>query len=209
MTKIDLPPFNPDYWMTQLKKEVGLMEVPYDELGKYEVDLDSPFGRGKIKINAKEYVDQQLAIIEEDYRITQNGEGDDYLEDVDVVLSSNEPVLLVAAPVQEIKEDSIKFYNVVINEVPYVVFVNTTVRADDEKWIITDQINTITNDKRFYKGETFRHFLTGLETAISYYQYVDKVSSIPRAQEPLTAYEMINERMDTVFDSLKVNWDVL
>ena len=59
--------FDKNYWLEQLKKEVGLETVPYEELHLHFVDFSSPFGNSVEKVNAKQYVDDQLSIISSQY----------------------------------------------------------------------------------------------------------------------------------------------
>lgn len=187
--------FNKEYWIEQLKKEVGLMEVPLDELHKHEVELDSPTGRSSgFKVNAKEYIDKQLEFIEADYK--------KQTPEISFESFTPEPTeikQIAVTPLKEVKASNIRFFIVSfdgINE--FVVIIN-----DDGEWQAQDQINQIINE-RFFIKEKKREDMLGLENVISFYQYHAYMITIPNPQQPLTAYEKISQNMDTVFDGLKL-----
>lgn len=189
-------PFNREYWIEQLLKEVGLMGTPYAELDKHEVELDSPTGRASgFKVNAKTYVDQQLLFIENEY----NNQPEPVSFESFTPEMPLEVVQLPEIKLQEVKPENIRFFVVsVFPPMEYVVIIN-----DDGEWQSQDQINQV-KDPRFFKGEKKREELTGSEDVISFYQYLSTVSLSPRQQQDLTAFEKITGNMDTVFDGLKM-----
>lgn len=189
-------PFNREYWIEQLLKEVGLMGTPYAELDKHQVELDSPTGRSSgFKVNAKEYVDKQLIFIENEY----NNQPEPVSFESFTPEMPIEVVQLPEIKLQEVKPENIRFFVVsVFPPMEYVVLIN-----DDGEWQSQDQINQV-KDPRFFKGEKKREELTGTEDVISFYQFLSTVSLIPRQQQDLTAFEKITGNMDTVFDGLKM-----
>jgi hypothetical protein len=64
--------FDKTYWINQIKSELGLAPVPYEELDQHKVSMDFsffPLKEGESSyISAKEYVDNQLLEIEAKYK---------------------------------------------------------------------------------------------------------------------------------------------
>jgi hypothetical protein len=201
--------FNKKYWLEQLKKEVGLMDTPYEELYLHEVELDSPTGRAiGLKINAKRYVDTQLQYIEDAYKEHQEMvelEKTTNFTDLD---QANASLVLKEIPqleekkLEEIKPTNIKFFEVTFDKGAEDQRNFVVILQDDGSDIVKDQINVI-KDLRFFIKEKKREELIGNENIISYYQYFNTISRIPRPQKDLTAYEKITQNMDTVFDGLR------
>lgn len=190
--------YNREYWITQLTKEVGLMEVPYDDLHKHEVELASPTGRNTgFKVNAKEYVDSQLKQIEADYIKFKKTSEAEQLKPTNIDIPPAKPELEPITP-KEIKPENIRFFDVSINNVPFTVILN-----DDKSQTAIDQINLIF-DRRFFIKERKREDMLGLETMISIYQYISAIANIPREPQDYSAFEQISQKMDTVFDGLKL-----
>lgn len=191
--------FNKQYWIEQLKKEVGLMTTSYEDLDKHEVELASPTGRGSgFKVNAKEYVDKQLSIIEEQYNTFQKEQlvTTETRENLSNKLTVDQ--IHVPKKLEEIKPENIRFFDVNIKGQPLTIIFH-----DDKTQTAVDNLNLI-GDRRFFIKERKREDMTGLETLISVYQYIAAIADIPREQQDLSAFEKITQNMDTVFDGLKM-----
>jgi hypothetical protein len=190
--------FNKQYWIDQLTKEVGLMGTPYEDLKNHDVELASPTGRNTgFKVNAKEYVDKQLESIAKDYDTFETTIDEEQRNPTLVEMTPITPEIEPIKPA-EIKPENIRFFDVTINNVPFTVIFH-----DDKTQTAIDHINLIL-DKRFFIKERKREDMLGLETMISIYQYISAIANIPREPQDYTAFEHISQRMDTVFDGLKL-----
>lgn len=190
--------FNKEYWIEQLKKEVGLMEIPYDQLVEHEVELASPTGRSSgFKINAKEYVDRQLGIIQQEYDAFALAAIEEQKNVAMVDIPPAKPEIVPITP-KEIKPENIRFFDVDIHNRPFTIIFH-----DDKTQDSVDYINLI-HDRRFFVKERKREDMTGMEQILSIYQYINAIADIPLEPRPLTAFEEINTRMDTIFDGLKL-----
>jgi hypothetical protein len=65
--------FNKQYWIEQLKMELGLSDVPDAELHLYYVDTGVFFGEIQQKTTAKDYIEKQLKDLEEHYNLFGDG----------------------------------------------------------------------------------------------------------------------------------------
>jgi hypothetical protein len=177
------------------------MDVLYNDLASHFVDFDSPFGRGKIKKNAKEYVDEQLAIIEEDYYKMQEDDNahdtSNYEKDVNTTLQLNTPIEELKPIVEEI-QNTIVLFRVSVNGIDYVVVINNTGYQST-----TDQLNLVIGSP-FFVGQITKEEIKPGDTVISYYQYHNLVQYIPKPKQDLSAYEMISGNIDTLFDGVKL-----
>ena len=213
--------FNRDFYLNELRKEVGLLDIPYEKLGDYKVQLNSPTGRSSsFSINAKEYVDNELANIEKDidaHNATTEIDPEPTFDIVTVSVDEKQEILVRKAiessddfwewvdekpPIAEVKMDqkleNFRYFEVKIpdNEISFVVVI-----FDDGTQEIKDQINTV--KKHFCtKGLKKREFLTGYETVINFYQWTNLVSALAPKTDYLS-FEDINKRMDTVFQGVE------
>lgn len=214
--------FNHTFYLNELKKEIGLPEIPYENLTEYKVQLNSPTGRScSFEINAKEYVDKELLNIEKSIQ-EANAAGSSNEEEItfDIITvkvdESQEASFKAMVeksedfwewvndtpPIKEVKMetplDKFKYYDVKVNDMSY-----TVVLFEDGRIETTDQINTVR--KHFATiGERNRDMLTGLEFVINYFQWVNLVSNLDNPNKPdYLSYEDISKRMDTIFQGVE------
>lgn len=218
--------FDREYWLTQLKKEVGLENVPYEQLQDHEVDFGGFFGGDdSSKKNAKQYVDEQLSNIEDSYKTLEMPViSDDSLtlplpsmESITKIITeindnglhsfNNVPVEMVQGipqlkPVnQTIKKGNIRYFSVIINKQDFIVAVN----YNPEDFRSIDQINHLVNTT-FFIEELNLQQMNGSETNIvSYYQFVNAIQPFLKQNTDLSAYEKIANGTTTVFDGLKLD----
>lgn len=220
--------FDKNYWLDQLKKEVGLENVPYEELHLHFVDFSSPFGNSVKKINAKDYVDEQLLFINCQYDDFERANGVDIhsqgknrlsydennifsrLEGVAENLPNEEPVFpvlngtaipdLLIAPVQQtINRDSIKYYEVFMNNQTFIVAFN--LNGADVR--VHDQINHLKNTSYFVEERNPFTFIGG-EEIISYYQFSNLIETLLRMSNKNVS-DKITNNIQTTFDGLKLD----
>lgn len=229
----NLPPnmkFDKNYWLEQLKKEVGLENVPYEELHSHFVDFSSPFGNSVSKINAKQYVDEQLSFISAQYSefekqlgVDVHSEGKNRLSydendifsrlevvaenlpDIDIppsfpVLNGTAiPDLLIAPVQQTINRDSIKYYEVFMNNQTFIVAFN--LNGADVR--VHDQINHLKNTSYFVEERNPFTFIGG-EEIISYYQFSNLIETLLRMSNKNVS-DKITNNIQTTFDGLKLD----
>jgi len=222
--------FNKAYWLDQLTKEVGLDGVPYEELSKHYVNFDSVIGtegeNEASRKNAKQYVDEQLAYIEEQYKLLNESnievpqehevpvfDPSDVLSKLLVVSESAElnqvedniykDLDLGAFQLKEVKQEvlasNMKYFDVVIGESAYTVVIND--HGGDFR--IKDQINHVINTTFFVEIRNPME-LTGFEQIISYYQFVNAIQPHLKPSTDLTAFDKISKGLETAFDGVKL-----
>jgi hypothetical protein len=219
--------FNREYWLSQLKKEVGLENVSYEELHLHTVDFGGFFNTNETsKKTAKQYIDEQLVDIEQSYK---NLEMPEIVEESPLTLPlpnmesitqiitqitdkgtyshNNIPVeMLEGVPQlkmvnQSIKRSNIRYFSVTINKQEFIVAINYN--ADDFRSI--DQINHLINTT-FFIEELNPLVMNGSENhIISYYQFVNAIQPFLKQTTDLSAYEKISSGTTTVFDGLKLD----
>jgi len=85
--------FDRNHNIAVLRKEIGLDNVPYEELHNFKVQLNSPTGRSStFEVNALEYVDKELAYVEK------------YIEDFNKNLEESESFDFVSVTFDEKQE---------------------------------------------------------------------------------------------------------
>lgn len=216
--------FNREYWLDQLKKEVGLENVAYEDLAKHQVNFGSVFSLDETEVrNAKQYVDDQLMLIEAQYQeldivpsadmlqvsefdaggvLSRLTEVSDALPDVIPELPSfspsNDSIKQLPEIKQEIKSDQLKYFDVLIGGNPFTVVIN-----DHGDFRIQDQINHLVNTSFFVEARK-PHTLTGYEVIISYYQFVNAIQPFLKQNTDLSAFERITKGIHTQFDGFKL-----
>lgn len=202
------PVFNREYWIDQFKKEVGLSDVAYDDLDQHVVNFDSPMG-GLAESNllstknAKDYVDEQLRITEEQYNSFEDiGDTVDLLQEQinDMLGPVNQQLVQLKQVEMKVTQSSVRYFDVVVGGMAYTVAVNT----DNKPMMVTDQINHVINTS-FFVEERPANYLTGFESIISYYQFANLIQSFIKQNTDLSAFEKISQNIDTVFDGIKMN----
>ncbi len=187
--------YNKEYWIEQLKKEVGLEDVSYEDLVNYKVDFTSILGEGE-QVNAKEYVDNQLENIKKGYDEVayQESENDGKGYDLPSVaeLNVNKGVRQLENKMATTDPDKYRYFSMGGN-----VFVTV---YDNEDKLSQQQITDILVDTHFV-GEIPREDLSGLEIIVSYYQYMNHVQE----QQRLNPVEDFLKRMNTEFDGVKLD----
>jgi len=219
--------FDREYWLAQLKKEVGLENVPYEQLHNHEVDFGGFFGgHNSSKKNARKYVDEQLSNIEDSYKTLEMPivSDDDSLtlplpsmDSITKIITeindnglhsfNNVPVEIVQgipqlkAVNQTIKKGNIRYFNVIVNKQDFIVAVN----YNPEDFRSTDQINHLVNTT-FFIEELNPQQMNGNESnIISYYQFVNAIQPFLKQNTDLSAYEKIANGTTTMFDGLKLD----
>jgi hypothetical protein len=212
------PIFNKEYWMNQLINEVGFPGVPYEELDQYTVDFGSVIGQSSEHTKtAKQYIDEQLVLIEAEYekfeeeelieftptpnfaavsdRLSQVADTLDKVDYFDILVEQLE------VKSQEVQKSDIRAFGVTIGGSDYVVMLNTG--GSYEPWRYQDQINHIVNTS-FFVEHRDPALITDQDTIISYYQFVSAIEPFLKPVNDITAYEMINKDINTVFDGIKL-----
>ena len=219
--------FDKNYWLEQLKKEVGLETVPYEELHLHSVDFSSPFGNSVNKVNAKDYVDEQLSFISSQYdeftALSSNvhdagtnrlmyDETDifsrldsiadsvpDIAPEFPVLNGAAIPDLLIVPVVQNIERSAIKYYEVLMNGKTFIVAFNLN-GADIR---IPDQINHLKNTSYFVEERNPYTFVGG-EEIITYYQFSNLIETILRTSNKNVS-DKISNNIETTFDGIKLD----
>lgn len=207
--------FDKTHWIDKIKSEIGLANVPYENLGEHFVDFGTVFGESSSKLSAKEYVDRELASIEEQYK-SFNEQGDvlsmsDSIDsfDADAVMGnllqiSQIPVIELPAINDEEEEipkvfSNFLYFSVFIDNRDYVIAIND---YGDIK--IQDQIKHVKNTSYFVEQKLPENIQTG-EVIISYYQFVNLIE-IEVAKSRSSTYEKIQQNMNTVFNGTELKW---
>lgn len=177
-------------------------------------------------VNAKEYVDSQLLFIENEYKDFQNSLNDNTIlpafnsefNDVDIfsrlnqtaeeldsvnlntkdVISDLENNLFIKPVVQNIDRESVKYYEIYINNRSLIVAFN--LNSCDLK--TQDQINHLKNTSYFVEERNPLTFI-GSEEIISYYQFANLVEILIRKKEQ-DLQTKISEDIKTEFDGVKL-----
>jgi hypothetical protein len=220
--------FDKEHHIKELKKEIGLPEIPYEELHNYKVQLNSPTGRSsKFEVNAKDYIDNELKAIEDGINEFNENPVDNLLVNFDVhtITIKDEDLNRLAEIKAEIESDpnfwewcegatslqevkmgqpieDFRYFDVSIPDLSGSDIHYTVVLFNNKSQTVLDQLNTIKRHPYTVK-ERQRDFLTGTEFIINYYQWVNIVSNldIPR-QDNHISYEDIASRMDTIFENV-------
>lgn len=207
--------FDREHWIDKIKSEIGLTNVPYENLEEHVVDFGTVFGESSSKLSAKEYVDRELVSIEEQYR-SFNEQGDvlpasNSLDsfDADTVMGNLleiSKIPLIELPVINDEEEEIAkvpsnflYFSVFINNRDFIVAIND---YGDIK--IKDQIKHIKNTSYFVEQIESDRIKTG-EVIISYYQFVDLIEK-EVAKSRASAYEKIQQNLNTVFNGVELKW---
>jgi hypothetical protein len=217
------PIFNKEYWLNQLINEVGFPGVPYEELDQYTVDFGSVIGQfSEHTKTAKQYIDEQLVLIEAEYEKFEDeelieftptpnfsavsdrlSEVSDSLANTEYLGSTSQLDNISQLEVKQlaVEKSDIRAFGVTINEVDYVVMMN--LGGSYEPWRYQDQINHIVNTS-FFVEHRDPALITDQDTIISYYQFVSAIEPFLKPVNDITAYEMINKDINTVFDGIKL-----
>jgi hypothetical protein len=213
--------FDREHYLTQLKMEVGLSDIPTEELDKYKVQLNSPTGRSSsFSVNAKEYIDKELENIEKSIAEFNAAEDEDpapVVETVSISVEESQEKMLRATieksenfwewvedvpqlkevPMPEMPLDKFKYFKTNINAITYHV-----VLFDNDTRDFVDQYNMV--KKHFCtEKEVDRNFLNGNELIINYLQWVNLVSRLEPPKTDVMTYEDISKRMDNVFEGVE------
>lgn len=206
--------FDKAHWIDKIKGEIGLTNVPYENLEEHFVDFGTVFGESS-KLSAKEYVDRELASIEEQYK-SFNEQGDvlsmsDSIDsfDADAVMGnllqiSQIPVIELPAINDEEEEipkvsSNFLYFSVFIDNRDYVIAIND---YGDIK--IQDQIKHVKNTSYFVEQRLSENIQSG-EVIISYYQFVNLIET-EVAKSRSSTYEKIQQNMNTVFNGTELKW---
>lgn len=217
-----MPRFDKQYWTEQLKREIGLSHVPDSELHQHYVDFGNFFGEAENKKTAKQYIDDELKNLEQQYQdvvVTPVSIKDlNLFKSVDENLISSklfdvaqslddvdmEPVVLdhisqLEFVPQTIDRESIKYFEVFVGNNTFIVAVNT----GSNDFRIADHINHIKSTSFFVEERNPFTFI-GTENVISYYQFVNLIQPHLKPKNSLTPFDKITNNVDTVFDGLKL-----
>lgn len=208
--------FDKNHWIDKIKSEIGLENVLYENLGEYFVDFGNVFGESSNKVSAKEYVDREVASVEEQYR-SFNEQGDvlpmsNDLDsfDADAVMGnlleiSQIPIIELPA-INDIEEETpeipskFSYFSVFIDNRDYIVAIN-----DYGDLKIQDQIKHIKNTSYFVEQKLPETIQTG-EVIISYYQFVNLIEK-EVAKSRISTYEKIQQNLNTVFNGTELKWN--
>lgn len=223
------PIFRREYWIEQLKKEVGLSDVDYNDLQEHFVYFGM-FGDDAISKNAKTYVDEQLEIIEKQYAEIDVDSCDQQEYSVpefdissvydklsmlsdslsEVVLPTEIPyemneaesVVQLKLSNQTIETKDVKYFEVLIGTRLYVVVIN-----DHGDLKIKDQIRHIVNTSFFVEQRTPEHVYNASDTnhIISYYQFVNLIQPYLNMNTVPSASNKISQGVQTDFDGFKLD----
>jgi hypothetical protein len=219
--------FDKNYWLEQLKKEVGLETVPYEELHLHSVDFSSPFGTSKEKVSAKQYIDEQLLIISSQYdeftalssNVHETGANRLMYDETDIFSRLDNiaaeipdvsyelpdlnaaiiPDLFIAPVEQNIERTSIKYYEVFMNNLTFIVAFN--LNGADVR--VPDQINHLKNTSYFIEERNPYTFI-GSEEIISYYQFSNLIETLLRMNNQKDVSAKILNNITTTFDGAKL-----
>lgn len=214
--------FNPQYWTEQIKKEIGLSHVSDEQLSEHYVDFGTFFTEGENKKTAKQYIEQQLEIIKEQYnsfdlysKQSQNSQSfkqvdfekvnqqllgvASLLDDVDPDIPVPQNVTQLEYVPQQINRNSVKYFEVFVVDKTYIVAVN----VDSQDFRVNDHINHIKNTSFFVEERNPMTF-TGLENIISYYQFTNLIQPHLKPKNDFSFYEKVTSDVNTVFDGLKL-----
>ena len=197
---MNAPTFDKEPWIQRYSAEIGLGHVPYEELHLYYVDIGRVFDKFDINDpntkTARQYVDEQLAQTEDAYAQLALMEGfsevvpvvepipvaslqglvhqalNDAVEYIDSLPPAmlNLPPILLEEPNSQILASDLKYFDVVINENPFIVVIND--HGGDIR--IKDQIRHITNTTFFVEMRD-PSTITDSSRVISYYQFVNAI----------------------------------
>lgn len=218
---MNTPIFDKKAWIERLTSEIGLAGVPYEELDQHKVDFSFSFianPNPEFVKTARQYIDEQLAEIEASYEqfkhhemgesltnpltITDIGStlnsvlgqiGD--IPDEQPLMPSSEELAALQIPYIEMamKQEEILCFDVVINNLPYVVAIN----YDGTDIKIKDQIKHVISTTFFIEVRDKTTIRDG-EQVISYYQFVNAIQPYIKQPEDLTS--RILKDVSTTFD---------
>lgn len=193
------------------KKELGLGNIPYEDLHLYFVDDSSVTGvNSKKLITAREYVDRNIEQLEKSQGPVTNSildAIDDFDED-GFPLLTNEPVLLLDESKLQ-REDPIENYiylSVEVNDIPYTVIIAKNFDPVAQ--------STFVKNHWSFRGEKSRNMLTEHDLVFSFYQFVNFVGGMrnPAEKTDLAFDEfedlsvMISKQLTTDFEGgAKIN----
>ncbi len=217
--------FDREHYITELKKEAGLPEVAYEDLGNYKIKLNSPTGRSStFEVSAKEYIDNELANIEKFITdFNTNLEESESFDFVSIhVDEANEKMIrdaieksddflewLVEPEIKPIEvpeshkklmkelDEKLKYFHVSIGPMNY----NVVTSEEDHNNLVRNHFTTV---REYKKTDSYAASVQSF-VFINYFQWVNLVTDLvdPRKKDDYSNYENIAERMDLVMDQIK------
>ena len=200
------------------KNEIGLGEVPYENLHLYKVNTSSVTGKEGEYISAKDYVDNYVKQIEDAKELLKTmgltesscceGSGccerNEKEKEPEVWMPQAIAPLITPIEPTNLPVENYRYFDLTTgpNNYTAVIYLDTDTMDDDRIFDIQSQIEQIKNHWTFV-AERNRSMLTGFEVIINYYQWANLVGSLRDDKNDLTKYENIADRMDTVFSGLK------
>ena len=200
--------FNEQKLRTDLKKSLGFETVPDDELKNHQIIINSPTGGcTELSLSVKDYIDTEVRISRDAYEQLDFDMNNTEIPDI---ATSTENFIVGDTATSNLGVDNIKYFDISFqsfnNKTQENEIKNYTValsfNPNDPKSVqqFVDQSNQIKSHFTFLK-EKSRFLLLGIETIISYYQYVNLVSNLVNPNPPSIedVSGMIADKMSMIF----------
>jgi len=224
--------FKKEYWIEELKKEIGLPEIPYEELDQHKVSFGTFFNTSEEEyVNAKEFVDTQLKYIEKFCKNNELQISSEKSEEIDVPhfhkfkAVEEDDVMATLDSVANLLDNIDEFPTQETSDAPNAILLKPVVQTVDPNKIIyfkvlignneytvaindygdlkiQDQIKHV-QSTTFFVEEVSKYFLTGMENIISYYQFVTLIE--PYFNKQQTLQERLQTDVKTEFDGPKLD----
>lgn len=209
MAKIE---FDKDHWTQQLLQEIGLSEVPLEDLDKYFIDSGYVFSTSELKKTAKEYVEEQLAILEQQYNDFNSSQEEELVQPLMLKEFDVNTTLLqlqnVSSDLDNIPSDesfrekdvvdvpNFKYFEVNVEDKNYVVVIND---INDSR--ISDQIKHVKNTSYYIEDRT-ANSITNDDIILSYYQFANLIERIVAKKNNQVDIK-IREELKTSFEGFQ------
>jgi hypothetical protein len=203
--------FDKEYWTNQLLLEIGLSNVPREDLDKHFVDTGFVFSEFDNKKTAKQYLEEQLTILEEQYKEFNSLNSDYSILGNNIEEFDSSKVLQQLIELPQLPEDNsfrvdnfdaieipnFKYFEVFVEDKTYVVVIN-----DCNDIRMSDQIKHVKNTSYFVEDRN-AETLTSEDIILSYYQFANLIERVVAKKDAIVTVK-IRENLKTSFEGFEL-----
>jgi len=195
--------FNEQQTRNKIKKELGFSDIPDEELKNHKIQLNSPTGKSdSLSLTVEDYINTEVEITRQSYLDLAEMMKDNAVPDLE---DSREHIIVGSSSSSTLSTNNVRYFDVTFNDkdIPQHYTVAVSFNPSDINSVseAKEHIDMIKAHFTFVKERT-RDYLTGFETIISYYQYVNLVSGLvnPNPLDGFGLTESIASRLSTIFE---------
>lgn len=203
--------FDREYWTNQILLEIGLSKVPREDLDKHFVDTGFVFSEFDNKKTAKQYLEEQLTILEEQYKEFNSSNSDFSMLGNNIEEFDSNKVLQQLLELPPLPEDNsfrvdkfdaieipnFKYFEVFVEDKTYVVVIN-----DCNDIRMSDQIKHVKNTSYFVEDRNAES-LSPQDIILSYYQFANLIER-EVAKKHAVVVDKIRDNLKTSFEGFEL-----